>query len=219
MNIEFIFIFKNSSQLTPAPPPPLQIKFINLLYYKVQRKQLIVWYQYKRRTHKRRKYLRSTTSAFKDIGIKLFDLVEFNSWTFFKQSSIQNLPSPTFFVINVPVRRLYWSDICTSPTFILVRRLYQSYVCKSDVCYQSDVCTGPTFVPVQRLYQSNVCTSTTFVPVRRLYQSDVCTGKTLVSPTFVLSDLCGVRRLCVRRLYYYRQFLKVFNFLNPTLSP
>jgi len=41
------------------------------------------------------------------IRIKLYDLVEFIVGNFLKQWSIQNLPSPTFFLINVPVRRLY----------------------------------------------------------------------------------------------------------------
>ena len=98
------------------------------------------------------------------------------------------IQSPTFFLIHVPVRRFYWSDVCTCQTFLPVRSLYQS-----------DVCTSPTFVPVRRLYQYNVSTSLTFVPVRRLCQSVVCT-----SPTFMLSDLCSVRRLWVRRLYWYR---------------
>ena len=52
------------------------------------------------------------------IRIKLYDLVEFIVGNFLKQWSIQNLPSPTFFLINVPVRRLYWSDVCASPTFV-----------------------------------------------------------------------------------------------------
>ena len=38
------------------------------------------------------------------------------------------LLGPTFFLINVPVRRLYWSDVCTGPMFVL------SDVCKSYVC-------------------------------------------------------------------------------------
>ena len=70
------------------------------------------------------------------------------------------LLGPTFFLINVPVRGLYWSDVCTSLTFVLVRCLYWS-----------DVCTGPTFVP-----------------------SDVCK-----------SYVCTVRRLWVRRLYWYHK--------------
>jgi len=107
------------------------------------------------------KYLRSTTAGCKDIGIKLYDLVEFIVINFLKQWSIRNLSSPTFFLINVPVRRLYQSDVCTSPTF---------------------------------------------VPVRRLYWSDVCA-----------SDVCTVRRLCVRRLYWY-QFLRVWGG-NPYISP
>ena len=41
-------------------------------------------------------------------------------------------------LINVPVPRLYWPNVCTSWTFVLifvlVWRLYQSDVCKSDVC-------------------------------------------------------------------------------------
>ena len=98
--------------------------------------------------------------------------------------------SPTFFLINVPVqrlggptfvsvRRLYQPDGCTSPKFVSVRRLYQS-----------DDYSSLTLVPVRRSYQSDDYTSLTLVPVRRLYQSDVRT-----SPTFVLSDLCSVRRL------------------------
>ena len=61
----------------------------------------------------------------------------------------------------------------------------------------SNVCnfTSLTFVPVRRMYQSDVCTSPTFEPVRRLFQSDVCASPTFVSQTFVLSDLCTVRRL------------------------
>ena len=51
---------------------------------------------------------------------------------------------------------------CTRPTFVLVRRLYQS-----------DVCTSPTFVLVRRLYWSDVC------------KSDVCTVRRLWRPTFV----------------------------------
>ena len=54
------------------------------------------------------------------------------------------------------VRRLYWSDVCTGPTFVLVRRLYWS-----------DVCTGPTFVLVRRMY------CPTFVSLR-FVPSDVC---------------------------------------------
>ena len=53
------------------------------------------------------KYLGSTTAGCKDIWIKLNDLVEFIVWHFLKQWSIQNLPSLTLFLINVPVRRLY----------------------------------------------------------------------------------------------------------------
>ena len=55
---------------------------------------------------------------------------------------------PTF----VLVRRLYQSDVCTSPTFVLVRRLYWSDVCKSDVCTVRPLWrptfVGPTFVLV-----------------------------------------------------------------------
>ena len=120
--------------------------------------------------------------------------------------------SLTFFPINVPVQRLYWSDVCTSPTFVSVRRLYQSDVCTSPTfvsvrrLYQSDVCTSPTLVPVRLLSQSVVCTSPTFVPVRLLSQSEVCTSPTFVSPTFELSDICSFRRLWVRCLYWYLQF-------------
>ena len=57
---------------------------------------------------------------------------------------------------------------CTHPTFVLVRRLYQS-----------DVCTSPTFVLVRRLYWSDVCAS------------DVCTVRRLYCPTFVASDVCA----------------------------
>ena len=42
--------------------------------------------------------------------------------------------SPTFFLITVPVRRLYWSDVCICPTLVPDRRL----------CH-------PTFVPVRHL--------------------------------------------------------------------
>ena len=49
-------------------------------------------------------------------------------------SFFQTQPNPMFLLINVPVRRLYWSNVCTSWTFVLVWRLYQSDVCKSDVC-------------------------------------------------------------------------------------
>jgi len=56
------------------------------------------------------------------------------------------------------------------------------------------------------------------VPVRRLYQSDVCTG-----PTFVLSDVrksyvCTVRRLWVRRLYWYRNSHNLLSFLFSILT-
>ena len=68
------------------------------------------------------------------------------------------------------------------------------------------------------MYPSDVCTSPTFVLVRRLYRSDVCTGPTFVRPTFVLSDVCGVRCLCVRRLYWqyyignkHRKFQNLYN--------
>ena len=64
---------------------------------------------------------------------------------------------------------------------------------KSDVF--SYKCTRPTFVLVRRLYQSDVCTSPKFVLIRRFYWSDVFTGPTFVRPTIVLSDVCGVRRL------------------------
>ena len=70
-----------------------------------------------------------------------------------------------FFKLNQSLKFfpiMYPSDVCPGPTFVPVRRLYQSDVCKSDIC------TGPTFVPVRRLCQSYVCTSPTFVPVRRL---------------------------------------------------
>ena len=55
------------------------------------------------------------------------------------------------------------------------------------------------------MYPSDVCTGPTFVPVRRLYWSDVCTGPTFVRRTFVLSDVCGVRRL------YWDRKLNVIN--------
>ena len=56
--------------------------------------------------------------------------------------------SPTFLLINLSVQHLHWSDVCTSPTFVL-----------------SDFCTVrplhcPTFVP------SDVCTySYSLVPI------------------------------------------------------
>ena len=65
------------------------------------------------------------------------------------------------------VRRLYWSDVCTGPTFVLVRRLYWS-----------DVCTGPTFVLVRRMY------CPTFVSLR-FVPSDVC-GSDVCTSTDVL---------------------------------
>ena len=55
-----------------------------------------------------------------------------------------------FFSNSTKVRRfffkMYPSDVCTSPMFVPVRRLYQSDVCKSDVCtvrpsLAYDVCT------------------------------------------------------------------------------
>ena len=69
--------------------------------------------------------------------------------------------------------QMYLSNVSTSPTFVLVRRLYQSDVCTVWRLY------GPTFV------RSDVCT------VRRLYgptfvRSDVCTVWRLYGPTFVL---------------------------------
>ena len=70
--------------------------------------------------------------------------------------------NPTFSFINVSVRRLYWSNVCT----ILSRLLNQS-----------DFCTSPTFEPVWRLNQS-----------RRLNQPDVWTSPVVwTSPTFVAS--------------------------------
>ena len=60
----------------------------------------------------------------------------------------------------------------------------------------SNFCTGQTFVLVQCLSQSDICIS-------RLYQSKVCTSTTFVSPTFVLSDLCNIRRLWVWHLCWY----------------
>ena len=79
------------------------------------------------------------------------------------------LLSLKFFLINVPLRRLYWSDVCTSLMFVLVRCLYWS-----------NVCTGPTFA-----------------------LSDVCK-----------SYVCTVRRLWVRRLYWYRCVISYNSFSN-----
>ena len=62
----------------------------------------------------------------------------------------------TFFLINVPIRRLYWPEVCTGLTFVLVWRLYWS-----------DVFTGLTFVLAWRLYWSEVCTGLTLVLVWR----------------------------------------------------
>ena len=61
------------------------------------------------------------------------------------------------------VRRLYWSDVCTGPTFVLVQGLYQSYVC-----------TSLTFVLVRRLYCPTFV-SLRFVP-SDVCGSDVCTS-------------------------------------------
>ena len=68
------------------------------------------------------------------------------------------------------VRRLYWSDVCTGPTFVLVRRLYWS-----------DVCTGPTFVLVRRMYCPTFV-SLRFVP-SDVCGSDVCTSTGYTAPS------------------------------------
>ena len=44
------------------------------------------------------------------------------------------------------IKRLYWSDLCTGLTIVLVWPLYWS-----------DLCTGLTFILVWRLYCSDVC--------------------------------------------------------------
>ena len=59
----------------------------------------------------------------------------FNSFLIAMVFSFKLNQSPTFFLITVPVRRLYWSDVCICPTLVPVRRL----------CH-------PTFIPVRRLY-------------------------------------------------------------------
>ena len=76
-----------------------------------------------------------------------FSFISYSNGLFFKLNQ-----SPTFILINVPVRRLYLSDVVTSSKFVSVRRLYQS-----------NVCTSPTFV-LSDLVMSDVC------------GSDVCTG-------------------------------------------
>ena len=83
------------------------------------------------------------------------------------------LLGPTFFLINVAVRRLYQSDVCNGPMFVLVWRLYWSDVCTVRRLSQSDIWTGPMFVLVRSLY----------------------------CPTFL--SLCTVRCLWVRHLYWY----------------
>ena len=42
-----------------------------------------------------------------------------------------NLKIQIFFSL---VRRFYWSDVCTSPTFVLVQRLSWSNVCTGTDC-------------------------------------------------------------------------------------
>ena len=69
-------------------------------------------------------------------------------WHFFKLNQ-----SPTFFLIMYPSDVCTGFDVCTDPSFVLVRRLSQS-----------EVCLSPKFVWVWRLYQSDLC------------KSDVCTG-------------------------------------------
>jgi len=103
----------------------------------------------------------------------IYFLIDLKQWYFFKLNQ-----SPTFFLKNVPVRRLYWFDVCTAPSFVLVRSLSQS-----------EFCLIPTFVSVRRLSQSDVCTSPMFVSPTFVL-SDVCTVRRLYCPTFVLSDVC-----------------------------
>ena len=65
------------------------------------------------------------------------------------------------------IKRLYWSDLCTGLTIVLVWPLYWS-----------DLCTGLTFVLVWPLYWSDLYTGLTFVLFRRLHvrfvPSDFC---------------------------------------------
>ena len=82
--------------------------------------------------------------------------------------------------------------------FLITMVLFQTQPKSDDFPHK---CTHPTFVLVRHLHLSIVCPSPTFVPVRRLYQCDVCTSPTFVSPTLLLSELCSIRRMWVRRFY------------------
>ena len=122
----------------------------------------------------------------------VFDF-QHNKWVIFNLFLIwyffQTQPKSDVFLLKLPVRGLYWSDVCLSPMFV-----YQSDVCiPVRRLSQSDDCLSPTFVSVRRLFTSptfvlvrRLYTSPTFVSVRRFY-----TTPTFVTPTFVLSDLCG----------------------------
>ena len=84
-----------------------------------------------------------------------------NKWVIFNLFLIamvffQTQPKSNVFLINVPVWRLYWSDVCTSPKFVSVRRFYQSDLCNVRCLY------CPTFVT------SDFC-NVRCLRVRRLY--------------------------------------------------
>ena len=85
----------------------------------------------------------------KDIGIKLYDLVEFIVWNFLKQWSdvfSHKCTCPTF----VPVRRRYWSDVCTGT--IISMLLCPTYPFHAPLSYISFTCSSLLHILSMFLY-------------------------------------------------------------------
>ena len=67
--------------------------------------------------------------------VEIIQLIFINHNLFLKQVFfVQTQPKSDVFFINVPVRRLYWSEVCTSLAFVPVRRFYCPIYVTSDVC-------------------------------------------------------------------------------------
>ena len=140
---------------------------------------------------------------------------EFTRIIIWKFKDIFFLLSPTFFLINVPVQRLYWSDVCTSLTVVL------SDVCKSYVCivrrlywYRSKDNSANTFANFFYIiiYFRTSCLTILYYSAFRRYQTFVilltkCTAGSmsimLICTAGSISKIscslhCGVRVQCLK---------------------